>query len=101
MKKYEDGCYLSFVRNSNLSRKAPYGSYDDDVLLRVIEYDVVDNNGDLSLFRLVATVIDCNKLPAKQAAHGNTASLCENGWTNPTVESAQEAAHAAPTPATK
>ncbi|MCF6228862.1 MAG: hypothetical protein L3J82_09440 [Planctomycetes bacterium] len=58
------------VRDNNLSRKAPYGRYDDDVLLRVIEYDVVDNNDNLSSFLLVTTVTDCNKLPARQAAHG-------------------------------
>lgn len=51
-------------------RSAPCGSYDDDLLLRVIEYDIVDREGERRSFRLVTTVTDPKLLPAKQAAQG-------------------------------
>lgn len=70
LKRLPDGSYLSFVLDNNASRTAPFGSYDDDLLLRVIEYDVVDRKGERRPFRLVTTVTDHGLLPAKQAAQG-------------------------------
>lgn len=70
LKRLPDGSYLSFVRDNNASRKAPCGSYDDDLLLRVIEYDIVDISGERREFRLVTTVTDWRRLPARQAALG-------------------------------
>jgi hypothetical protein len=70
LKRLIDGSYLSFVRHNNASRTAPCGSYDDDLLLRVIEYDIVDRQGERRCFRLVTTVLDPKLLPARQAAQG-------------------------------
>jgi hypothetical protein len=69
-KRLPDGSCLSFVRHNNASRTLPCGSYDDDRLLRVIEYDIVDRTGKRRSFRLVTTVTDWRRLPARQAAQG-------------------------------
>lgn len=70
LKRLIDGSYLSFVRHNNASRTLPCGSYDDDLLLRVIKYDIVDRSGQRREFRLVTTVTDWRLLPARQAAQG-------------------------------
>ncbi len=70
LKRLPDRSYLSFVRDNNASRTAPFGSYDDDLLLRVIEYDIVDISDERRSFRLVTTVTYHRLLPGKQAAQG-------------------------------
>lgn len=70
LKRFADGSYLSFVRDKNKSRQVACGSYDDDLLLRVIEYEIVDRRGTKRTFRLVTTVTDWQKLNAKDAAQG-------------------------------
>lgn len=70
LKRLPDGSYLSFVRHNNASRTLPCGSYDDDLLLRVIEYDIVDRKGERRSFRLVTTVTDWRLLSARRAAQG-------------------------------
>ncbi|GIK53818.1 MAG: hypothetical protein BroJett014_27910 [Planctomycetota bacterium] len=70
LKRMPDGSYLSFVRHNSASRTLPCGSYDDDLLLRVIEYDILDRGGQRREFRLVTTVTDWRMLPARNAAQG-------------------------------
>lgn len=70
LKRLCDGSYLSFVRDNNASRTAPCGSCDDDLLLRVIEYEIVDGHGQRREFRLVTTVTEPHRLNARDAAQG-------------------------------
>lgn len=70
LKRLPDHSYLSLVRDNNASRTAPCGSYADDLLLRVIGYDVVEISGKRRSFRLVTTLTGWRLVPARQAAQG-------------------------------
>lgn len=68
----DDGSFLSAVRGASgrNARSTPRGTHPDDLLVRVIEYHVCDDQGNAHAFRLVTTVLDPGRLPAQAAARG-------------------------------